>query len=394
MPTLIEHFRDVLDTIAAGAKEREESRTLPTAEVRLLAAAGFGRLRLPVAEGGFGASLVEVGELLIELAAADSNLVQIWRGHLAFVEDLRHARDPDYRARWAERIAGGAVVGNAWSEIGSVERGSLATTVTFQGRDARVSGTKYYTTGTIYADYADATVSDSQGRHHIAIVPLDQEGVTVRDDWDGFGQTLTGTGTLELDEAVVPAVDVFAFERKFGYQTALYQWVLLSVQAGIARAIVREVSAAVAARERTYSHGNADRVRHDPQVLQAVGQIEATAYTAEALVDKVGRALDRADRAAAAGETSGEADVTAELESAKAQVVLSRTVPEAATALFDTLGASGVRRAQALDRHWRNARTVASHNPWIFKARAVGDHAVNGTEPTFVWSIGTVRRSA
>ena len=41
-----------------------------------------------------------------------------------------------------------------------------------------------------------------------------------------------------------------------------------------------------------------------------------------------------------------------------------------------------------LDRHWRNARTAASHNPWIYKARIVGDWAVNGTEPLYVWQIG------
>jgi len=63
-------------------------------------------------------------------------------------------------------------------------------------------------------------------------------------------------------------------------------------------------------------------------------------------------------------------------------------VPRAASLLFDTLGASAVRSSTALDRHWRNARTVASHNPWIFKARQLGDHAVNGRTPEFVWAVG------
>jgi len=60
--------------------------------------------------------------------------------------------------------------------------------------------------------------------------------------------------------------------------------------------------------------------------------------------------------------------------------------------LFDTLGASGTSRAKALDRHWRNARTVASHNPRLFKSRVVGAHLVNGTPPPFVWAIGTTQR--
>ena len=75
----------------------------------------------------------------------------------------------------------------------------------------------------------------------------------------------------------------------------------------------------------------------------------------------------------------------------QAQVVLSELVPRAATLLFNTLGASAVSRASALDRHWRNARTVASHNPVIYKTRIVGDWSINGTPPPFVWAVGTAK---
>jgi len=34
-----------------------------------------------------------------------------------------------------------------------------------------------------------------------------------------------------------------------------------------------------------------------------------------------------------------------------------------------------------LDRHWRNARTVATHNSVLFKSRVIGDHVLNGTAP-------------
>ena len=34
-----------------------------------------------------------------------------------------------------------------------------------------------------------------------------------------------------------------------------------------------------------------------------------------------------------------------------------------------------------LDRHWRNARTAANHNPWVFKARIVGDYARERRDP-------------
>ncbi|EPN38157.1 acyl-CoA dehydrogenase, partial [Pseudomonas syringae pv. actinidiae ICMP 18807] len=84
-----------------------------------------------------------------------------------------------------------------------------------------------------------------------------------------------------------------------------------------------------------------------------------------------------------------DANIAAEIETAKAQVIVSELVLRSATELFNALGASGVSVNKALDRHWRNARTAASHNPLIYKARIVGDWRINGTEPPFVWQIGS-----
>ena len=46
------------------------------------------------------------------------------------------------------------------------------------------------------------------------------------------------------------------------------------------------------------------------------------------------------------------------------------------------MGSSAVTDRFALDRHWRNARTLASHNPVIYRSAIVGDHALNGTSPS------------
>ena len=48
----------------------------------------------------------------------------------------------------------------------------------------------------------------------------------------------------------------------------------------------------------------------------------------------------------------------------------------------------GGRRAVGKARYRRNARTLASHNPRIYKDRIVGDFAVNGTIPPPQWRIG------
>jgi len=69
---LAARFRPIFARIAEGAVERERSRTLPFEPIQWLKHAGFGAVRVPVEFGGAGASLPQLFQLLIELAAADS----------------------------------------------------------------------------------------------------------------------------------------------------------------------------------------------------------------------------------------------------------------------------------------------------------------------------------
>jgi alkylation response protein AidB-like acyl-CoA dehydrogenase len=86
-----------------------------------------------------------------------------------------------------------------------------------------------------------------------------------------------------------------------------------------------------------------------------------------------------------------EAYDAAEIAASQAYITVAGTVLSAASLLFETGGASSVQRARALDRHWRNARTLAVHNPVIYKERAVGDHVLNDAEPVYGWQVGTSR---
>lgn len=134
----------------------------------------------------------------------------------------------------------------------------------------------------------------------------------------------------------------------------------------------------------------------------AVGErdFRAAAYSAGAIALHAAGSLQCTFDARFAGDDAAEeaANAIAELETAQAQSVVTRLVLDASTLLFDALGASATRKPLGLDRHWRNARTLSSHNPRIYKDRIIGDFAVNGTLPPYQWRIGqapeTVRRAA
>jgi len=389
---LTAHFRPIFARIAEGTVARERERTLPHQPISWLKEAGFGTVRIPQEKGGWGASLPQLFQLLTELAEADSNLPQALRAHFAFVEDRLNQPDSAERDRWFGRFIDGELVGSGWTEIGTVKLGDVITRVTPGESGWTLSGEKFYSTGTLFADWIDvyARRNDNQG-DVIALVNTHQPGVTREDDWDGFGQRLTGSGTTRFANAHVEQEHVYDFATRFRYQTAFYQHVLLATLAGIGRAVARDGAQAVAARNRVYSHGNGGVARQDAQILQVIGQITSLAFAVEATVIRATHSLQSAYVAHVSNDEAqiAAANVLAEAEAGQAQVIASELVTRAATELFNALGASDTRVSKALDRHWRNARTLSSHNPVVYKARDIGDWKVNGTAPTSVWQIGS-----
>ena len=388
---LARRFRPIFQKIADSALEREVQRQLPRDPIEWLKVAGFGAVRVPVAHGGGGASIPQLFQLLIELAEADPNVVQALRGHFAFVEDRLNAPASAQRDIWLRRFVLGDLVGNAWSEVGAVALGDVNTKISLKDGKWVANGSKFYSTGSIFADWIDLYARRADNNADvIAAVSTHQSGVRHADDWDGFGQRTTGSGTSTYEDAATDADNIFPFETRFKYQTAFYQLFHLATLAGIGRAVERDVSQQVRDRLRIYSTGNASHVSQDAQIQQVVGQISALVYAAEATALRAATTAQRAFDTHFAGDAEAErqANIDTEIESAKGQIVISELVLRAATDLFNALGASAASRSKALDRHWRNARTVSSHNPIVYKSRIVGDHRINGTEPPYVWQIG------
>lgn len=228
-------FRPIFTRIAQGAAEREQQRILPDEPIRWLKEAGFGTLRIPREKGGWGASLPQLSALLIELAQADSNLPQALRAHFAFVEDQLNQPDSAGRDRWFRRFLDGELVGSGWTEIGAVKLGEVNTRVTPTEGGWRLDGEKFYSTGALYADWIDVFARRSDTASDvIALVSTQQTGVVREDDWDGFGQRLTGSGTTRFTGARVETEHVYDFAQRFRYQTAFYQHVLLATSRALA----------------------------------------------------------------------------------------------------------------------------------------------------------------
>ncbi len=390
---LAETFRSVFARIGERAVDRDLVHELPFDAYEWLKTSGFSRLRLPVANGGLGATLPELFGLIIELAAADPNLTNAYRSHFGFTEDLLNAPESAWRDAWLKRLGQGETIGSGFSEVGDTPLGSYSTRLVRNGANWRLDGEKFYTTGSLYADWITLGAIDGEGQPIGALVPTSAPGVEIIDDWDGFGQSLTASGTARFRDVEVADDLIKPSAVRFSYSGGFFQLVHLASLAGIGRAAANDLARHVAARKRVYNRGNASRSAQDPQVQQVVGKVRGAAYSAGAIVLQAARALQRAYEANQGGdqEQIALAGRNAELEVSQSVTVVTSLILDASTVLFDALGASAAKRGHGLDRHWRNARTIASHNPRIYHDRIVGDFAVNGTIPGPQAGVGVAR---
>lgn len=365
----------LLPGIAQGSAARERDRQLPHAQIRRLAEARLLTFRIPARYGGSGSSVREAVQFIIDLAAVDSNIAQALRPGFLFIDGLLAKSSEAQRDLWFPRYRAGQVVGNAGWEIGG-PNGAVNTRIVRDGEHFRVTGSKYYSTGGLYADWIFSVALDESDQPVAFVLPRDREGLELV---DAFGQRLTASGTTRLNNAIVYPEEIQSREwdsSKRSIVTPYAQLFLGAVEAGIARNVLGDAVRFAQEKARPIKHSSAQRSVDDPYVEHAAGEISARAFAAEAAVL---RAADSIDAAWAAG--LDEAAVNrAEVDVAQAQFIAIESALKAAERLFDIGGASTTGRSHNFDRHWRNARTVANHNPRDWKAAAVGAYRLKGTE--------------
>jgi alkylation response protein AidB-like acyl-CoA dehydrogenase len=378
-------LQNLYERVASGASARDDNRTHPYDVLDWLRQARFGALRLPRPEGG-GATLRAVFREAIQLGAADSNVAHIFRNHFTFVE--RFLMSPTHLAplRWRETVMQGGIVGLASTELDRKQIGGtdpLHTTLIDAGDGLRLNGTKYYSTGTLYADLMVVRATAADGNGVAVVIPTDRAGVERLDDWQGIGQRLTGTGTTNFHNVLVAPEEVIGDRDNPAYllpfTSSIAQLFLTAVNAGITLATWRDAKALLTGRGRNFYYAPEAIAADDPLLQQTIGQLSANVFATEAVVLSAAEIFDKVAVARDAGQDPVDLAHDAALAAAKAKVIVDELTLRSATALFDVGGASAATKGKNLDRHWRNARTLASHNPAVYKAQLVGAHDLHGT---------------
>jgi SfnB family sulfur acquisition oxidoreductase len=370
---------------AVGAAARDRDRIPPIRELDAFSQSGLWSINVPKAFGGPELSYVTLSRVIAIISAADPSIGQIPQNHLGVVAAIRTVSDPAQQKLLFDLVLSGTRFGNAFSEFGSKRAADFETKFEDAGDHVVVTGRKFYSTGAIFAHLVPIVALDDQGRAWYAIAERDAPGLTVIDDWSSFGQRTTGSGTVILDRVSVPKTHLVPGYRGYERPTAdgaIFQIIQAAVDTGIAKAAIDDTIAFVRGKSRPWIDSGQDRASDDPYTIQAVGDLTLRLHATEALLDRAGVAVDRA-----VADPSAETVAQAQLAVAEAKVLSTELSVFASTKLFELAGTRATLAAEALDRHWRNARTHTLHDPVRWKYAILGDYFLNDKKPPLhAWS--------
>ncbi|MNE28882.1 Dibenzothiophene desulfurization enzyme C [compost metagenome] len=259
--------------------------------------------------------------------------------------------------------------GNGHAEGGPMPAGTTQTRITRVGDHYRVDGAKAYSTGALFSHLISIGCVNEDGEARTAVIDRYAPGLTILDDWDGFGQRTTASGTLLLDNVKVQASHVIDSEKgRLASNTyAIPDLFHSALDLGIAKAAFSDTLHYVREHARPFARTGVNRIEDDPYVLQIIGDVRTRIVAGEAVLE---RAASLFDRVTAAGGEGRSEEVSAAL--AEAKILTTEAALLASNKLFQLGGASSTRLIHGYDRHWRNARTHTVHDPVAWKFHLIG----------------------
>jgi alkylation response protein AidB-like acyl-CoA dehydrogenase len=371
------------DEFRVGAAERDRERKFPYEQCAAFRASGLLGLMVPREYGGYGGTFTELMKVVNTISAGDSNIGQMYQLHTGGIRLMQEFASPKVQAKWLPRFTRELWIANAYSEVGTKTVNDFNTTVTKDGDGWRLNGKKFYCTGSLAGDitFGPCRVEGSD-EVRVFYTPTDAEGVTIHDDWTGFGQRTTASGTTEFRNVWIPdELCLGSPETEGGGGGAItslnYQAVHTGVFVGIARNALDDAVEFVQTRARLWYESPADRATDDLYIQLRVGEMKTAVDAAELLSLRAAELCDEAVAHLGDMRYRGEASVvTGQAREAAADAAMF-----AGSTLFKVCGAGSVLEKYGFDRHWRNARTLSLHNPLDFKSMHAGDFLLNGNLP-------------
>ena len=372
--------RDLADAAREHAAKRDQQRKLPWSLIEQFTRSGLGSISIPREFGGPQVSFVTLAEVFAIISAADPALGQIPQNQVGILNLISSTASQSQKEQLFSSVLQGWRIGNAGPERGSKNTLDLKARITADKNDFVISGQKFYSTGALFAHWIAVKALNDDGKPVMAFVRRGTPGLRVVDDWSGFGQRTTASGTVLLNNVRIDdelVIDSWRLSEVPNIQGSVSQLIQAAIDLGIAREAITDAISFVRERSRPWIDANVERNSDDPYVIADIGKLKIELHAAEALLRKAGRVLDEVSAAPIDAQAAARASIAV----AEAKVLSTELSLLASEKLFELAGSSASVARYNLDRHWRNARVHTLHDPVRWKYHAIGTYRLNGTLP-------------
>ncbi|MCQ2992893.1 SfnB family sulfur acquisition oxidoreductase [Pseudomonas syringae] len=362
------------------AAERDAQRLLPWQQIEAFTRSGLGSISIPRAYGGPQVSFVTIAEVFKIISAADPALGQIPQNQFGIIHLLLGSAYEQQKRALLKSVLDGWRIGNAGPERGTKNTLELKARITNHKGRLVLNGQKFYSTGALFAHWVAVKALNDQGQQIMAFVPRGSSGLSIVDDWSGFGQRTTASGTVLLENVEVHSelvVENWRLALTPNIQGAVSQLIQAAIDAGIARGAIDDTIEFVRERSRPWVDAQVERASDDLYVIADIGKLKLELHAAEALLREAAKVLDEVT----AGPIDEFSAARASIAVARAKVLTTEVSLLASEKLFELAGSRATLAEFNLDRHWRNARVHTLHDPVRWKYHAVGAWHLNGTLP-------------
>ena len=370
----------VADFALEGRNQRDQQRLLPFAEIDLFSQKGLGGMRIPKQYSGAFVTNKTLAHVFRIINKADSSVGQIPQNQIALLNMIEIMGTKKQKQFIYNEILKGKRLANGGPERNTKDTKTLATTLTLENGRYFVDGEKFYSTGSSFAHWLAIKAIHPEGHVVLTIVDRNAEGVEVIDNWNGFGQRTTSSGTVKLQHVEVDPLLIFD-ERLLGnqpsYRGAYSQLMQVAIDVGIAEAAFADTLTAVQ-KARPIVDAQVEKASLEHYTLQEVGKSSVLLDAAILLLDEAAEYLDELDQLES---VTDEQAAKASILVAEAKVYANDAALHISEKLLELGGSRSSLSQHNLDQHWRNARVHTLHDPIRWKLHALGDYYLNHKLP-------------
>ncbi|WP_433846953.1 SfnB family sulfur acquisition oxidoreductase [Acinetobacter proteolyticus] len=370
----------VADFALEDRNNRDQNRVLPTEQIIQFSQKGLGGIRVPQQYGGAFVSNKTLAHVFRILSKADANVGQIPQNQFGLLNFINITGSVTQKQFIYAEILAGKRIANGGPEKNAKDTKAIQTTLSLENGQYFLNGEKFYSTGTSFADWLAIRALHPDGYTVLAIVDRYAAGVEVINDWNGFGQRTTASGTVKLHNVIVdPAL--FFDERIIAdtpnVRGAYSQLLQVAIDVGIAEAAFDDTLSSIR-KARPIIDAGVEKASEEHYTLQEIGKLNILLDAAILLLDDAAEYLDELDQIA---KISAEQAARASILVAEAKIYANDAALHISEKLLELGGSRASLSQHNLDQHWRNARVHTLHDPVRWKFHAIGDYYLNGTHP-------------